>query len=94
VARSIHIPGDWMLPADRWPPGAVVQDWTLLQLMRWPFGGEVTFHAGLSLGGKVLKPAESSLPLDDQGLALLGAATYRKGARRMFDVWADFRRSR
>ncbi|HUT78925.1 MAG TPA: CapA family protein [Polyangia bacterium] len=92
ATRSSHIPGDWLLPADRWPPGAIVQDWTLLQL-RWPFGGEVGFHAGLSLGGRVLKPVESSLPQDDQGLALLGTATYRKGARRMFDIWADFRRS-
>jgi poly-gamma-glutamate capsule biosynthesis protein CapA/YwtB (metallophosphatase superfamily) len=92
TARSIHIPGDWLLPADRWPAGAVVQDWTLLQL-RWPSGGEVTFHAGLSLDGRVLRPVESALPLDGQGLVLLGSATYRQGAKRMFDVWADFRRS-
>jgi hypothetical protein len=92
TARSVHIPGDWLLPADRWPAGAIIQDWTLLQL-RWPFGGEVTFHGGLSLDGRVLKPSESALPLDDQGLALLGFATYRQGAKRMFDVWADFRRS-
>jgi hypothetical protein len=93
VARSVHLPGDWLLPADRWPAGSVVQDWTLLQL-RWPAEGEVTFHAGLSLDGRVLRPAESSLPVDGQGLVLLGSTPYRRGARRMFDVWADFRRPR
>ena len=92
VVRTIRMPGDWLLPADRWPPGAVIQDWSLLQL-RWAPGGEVSFHAGLRLGDRVLEPAESSLPLDERGLAALGSAAYRDGARRMFDVWAAHRRS-
>jgi hypothetical protein len=27
-----HVPGDWMYPADRWRPGDVIEDRTLLQL--------------------------------------------------------------
>jgi poly-gamma-glutamate capsule biosynthesis protein CapA/YwtB (metallophosphatase superfamily) len=77
-----HIPGDWMLPADRWPAGKVVADRTLMRLTLGP-GGDVRFLAGLQ-GEKLLVPVSASVPLVDGTLVPLRTAVFRKGAPGVF----------
>ncbi|MDD5309189.1 MAG: CapA family protein, partial [Deltaproteobacteria bacterium] len=79
-----HIPGDWMLPAARWPAGKIVADRTLMRLTLGP-GGEVQFLAGLE-DGKLLAPVSSDVPLVDGALVPLRTGVYLKGAPGVFRV--------
>ena len=80
-----------MLPTDKWPVGKIVQDWTLLRLKLKP-EGVVEFFAGLEGKGRV-KPASSDVPLENGDLVPIGTATFRKGARRLLDIFEEYRRS-
>jgi poly-gamma-glutamate capsule biosynthesis protein CapA/YwtB (metallophosphatase superfamily) len=94
IGKSIdtHLPADWLLPADEWPVGKIVQDWTLLRLKQAP-DGEAEFFAGLHDGGLV-EPTSSDVPLDGGRLVPIGSAVFRKGARRLLDIWEDYLEAR
>ncbi len=85
-----HLPGDWLLPAERWPAGKPIEDWTLFRLY-FPPKGEVGFYTGLWNGKKMLRPSESSLPVGKDGTVELGRTPYRKDAPAMFDVLERWR---
>jgi hypothetical protein len=76
--REQHLPGDWQLPARRWPTGSPVRDQTLLRLT-WEPEGTVQFWAGLA--GAAIE--RSDLPVDGD-LVLLGEASYTDDAPRIF----------
>ncbi len=84
-----HLPGDWLLPTTEWPPGKIVQDWTLLRFKLKP-EGPVDFYAALVKNG-IMNPSKSNRRLVDGGLLHLGRAQYTPGAKKLFDVWATFR---
>jgi len=89
VGKSVdtHLPADWLLPADQWPVGKIVQDWTLLRLTQAP-EGEAEFFVGLHDKGLV-EPTSSDVPLDGGKPVPIGRAVFRKGARRLLDIWED-----
>jgi len=87
-----HYPGDWMWPADRWPPGKVLQDRYLARMVGTP-EGTITFRAGITVGGRVVPPTRSDRP-SEGGLVELGRATYEADAPGMFEVFAADPRSR
>lgn len=72
--RNVHLPGDWMLPGDAWPPGAIVHDRTLFPLYGKP-EGTVTFFVRVQKGSRSVGE-----------LLSLGTATYDKAAPRIFDL--------
>ncbi len=85
-----HLPGDWLLPTDQWPPGKVIRDWTLIRLKFKP-EGTVKFYAGLSRKG-LLKPESSDQPLVEEKLVPLGSTEYRSGSTRLLDAFEEYRR--
>lgn len=83
VDREDHTPGDWMLPGDEWPPGALVHDRSLMRLLGKPTG-TVRFALNLRVGRELLEISSSDLPLD-RGV-LLGEADYVPGTPRLFEL--------
>jgi poly-gamma-glutamate capsule biosynthesis protein CapA/YwtB (metallophosphatase superfamily) len=97
-----HLPGDWMLPTERWPVGKVVQDATNVRLLFEPLG-EVAFFAGLRrLGrwspsnheGELLSPTKSDVDLVDGRLVPLGRTPYSDKAPPMRGVYYDWLKTR
>ncbi len=88
---ATHLPGDWLLPTNKWPVGKVIRDWTLIRLTFKP-AGDVEFYTGL-LGRGVLKPESTDRSLVNDNLVPLGSSTYRKGAKRVFAALKDYRKS-
>ncbi len=86
-----HVPGDWLLPGDRWPTGVIVQDRYLTRMLGKP-EGVVTYRAGVVMQNKVVPPATADLPVVD-GLLEIGKATWSEGAPGMFTVFAADPRS-
>jgi poly-gamma-glutamate capsule biosynthesis protein CapA/YwtB (metallophosphatase superfamily) len=85
--RQDHLPGDWLLPATRWPTGRIIHDRTLFRLTYKKASGEVVFLAALSEDGKTpLPPTKSDRELIDD-FVVLGRRTYVKGAPRLFEEW-------
>lgn len=87
-----HLPGDWLLPGDRWPVGRIVQDRYLTRMLGEP-SGEVTYAAGILVGGRVVAPAEADRPVVD-GLVEIGRATWAAGSPGLFAVFGQDPRSR
>lgn len=86
--RADHLPGDWLLPADRWPLGKLVVDRTLFRLMRDPAEGTVEFWVGLMVGGRNIPLAES--PLKRSGdRVLVGTSVYDPEAPKLFEQLTD-----
>ncbi len=81
--REDHTPGDWMLPGDEWPPGALIHDRSLMRLLGDPTGA-VRFALNLRDGRTLVKVATSDLPLE-RGV-ILGEASYVPGAPRLFEL--------
>jgi len=79
-----HIPGDWILPVDRWAVGEIVRDEFLMRL-DWEAGGTVRFYAGLA-ARRAIPPVQSDQELEDGSLLYLGDATYEKGAPPFYKV--------
>lgn len=86
-----HIPGDWLLPGDRWPTGVIIQDRVLLRMVSKPTG-MVVYNAGVLVGGQVSTPASADRPLTG-GLVEIGRATWTEDAPRLFQVFAADPRS-
>ncbi|MCP4677461.1 MAG: CapA family protein [Deltaproteobacteria bacterium] len=87
---AIHLPGDWLLPTNKWPVGKVIRDWTLFRLTFKP-EGKVTFYMGLRDKG-LLTPKSEELQFENNKLFQLGQAVYRKGAPQMFKVVETYRK--
>ncbi|MFZ5477907.1 MAG: CapA family protein [Myxococcota bacterium] len=85
--RNRHYPGDWMLPGDEWPPGAIVRDRSLVRLLGKP-EGTVRFVLNLREGRGALEIVESALPVE--GGVVLGETPYVEGTPRIFllpEMW-------
>lgn len=91
-APDDHIPGDWLLPGDRWPTGVIVQDRVLLRMVGRPTG-MVVYNAGILVGGQVIAPGSADRPLTG-GLVEIGRATWSPDGPRLFKVFAADPRSR
>ncbi len=87
---AIHLPGDWLLPTNKWPVGKVIKDWTLFRLTFKP-EGKVTFYMGLRDKG-LLTPKNDELQFKNNKLFQLGQAVYRKGTPKMFEVIETYRK--
>lgn len=87
-----HIPGDWMLPTNHWPPGKIVQDWTLFR-HTFHSEGEVIYYAGM-WKGRMVKAVSSDQELENERLLPLGKAVYRKGAEGLMKQVEAYRASR
>ncbi len=85
-----QIPGDWSLPTTEWPPDKIIQSWTLLRFKLKPEGA-VDFYAGLS-AGEIISPRKTNVKLVDDRLLHLGRAVYSREAKKLSDVWRNFRR--
>ena len=83
-----HLPGDWLVPGDQWPVGALLRDQTLVRLTG-KAEGTVTFTAGVvsRMYGKPIAPADSSLPTTKSGEVILGTAEYVKGSEGIWAHW-------
>ena len=87
-----HLPGDWLLPADRWPAGVIVQDRFLTRMLGKP-SDEVTYRAGIVVGGRIVPPDTTDLPVVG-GLVEIGRASWRSAAPGLFSVFGADPRSR
>ncbi len=87
-----HLPGDWLLPGDRWPAGVIVQDRFLTRMLGKP-EGEVIYRAGVVIGGRVVPPDTSDRP-SVGGLVEIGRASWRTAAPGLFSVFGADPRSR
>lgn len=83
-AMAGHLPGDWVLPSTEWPPGKVIQDFTMMRL-DLKAEGTVSFFAGL-IDKDMLTPVSTDRELDGGKLLHLGDAEYKEGARGVFEV--------
>jgi hypothetical protein len=81
---DLHLPGDWMLPVERWPVGRVVVDTTLLRLQNVR-AGEVLFLTGLERGG-LIEPESAPMPLIDGALVPIARVPHEPGAPGIFKV--------
>ncbi|MBN2528002.1 MAG: CapA family protein [Deltaproteobacteria bacterium] len=86
-----HLPGDWLMPADRWPEGKIIRDWQLFRLKFDP-QGEVDFYAALVKGSRTLKPKTSDRPLEKDKLVYLGKAKYSKDAKRLLRYMKSYQK--
>ena len=86
-----HIPGDWLLPVEKWPAGKVIRDWSLFRLKFHP-EGEVAFYASLVKDKKKLKPETSDRPVEKDTRVYLGKARYDKKAKRLFHYIKAYRK--
>lgn len=82
--RSIltHLPGDWLLPTDRWPVGKVIRD-RIVQRIILPASGRVDFLVGLR-GRELLRPTQADRPRVDGALLSIGTARFVAGAPGIF----------
>lgn len=92
-----HVPGDWMLPSDRWPTGAIIQDRFLTRMLGDP-EGVVTYSVGIVEGGRVVPGTPTSvdgapLPAVRDGLVEIGSATWSTTAAGLFEVFGADPRS-
>ena len=84
-----HLPGDWIFPAERWPAGKIIKDWTLFRLDFRPPVGDVDFYAGM-YRNRLIEPKSSDVELTDEKLVHLGTTAYRKGAKNIFDYLKQY----
>ncbi|MBN2804494.1 MAG: CapA family protein, partial [Deltaproteobacteria bacterium] len=87
---SMHIPGDWLFPVNKWEPGKTIRDWTLFRLTFNPVG-EVNFYVSLTKDGKKLAPLKSDKPVVNSNLIFLGKGKYSKDAKRVFYYLNQYR---
>jgi poly-gamma-glutamate capsule biosynthesis protein CapA/YwtB (metallophosphatase superfamily) len=77
-----HLPGDWLMPTERWSVGKIITDRKLFRL-KFPPEGTVDFSMAL-FDGRFLEPTRSTLPVGDRTRIHLGEATYSGDAGRIY----------
>jgi len=83
-----HIPGDWMIQADRWPTGAILRDQTLVRLTG-EAAGTVQFTTAVlsTIFGRPILPLSSELSTTESGEVILGSATYTEDSNGIWEHW-------
>jgi poly-gamma-glutamate capsule biosynthesis protein CapA/YwtB (metallophosphatase superfamily) len=86
---SSHLPGDWIFPAEKWPVGKIIKDWTLFRLNFRPPSGEVNFYTGMHQK-KLIVPESANVELVDKALVHIGRSAYLKGAKNIFEYLKQY----
>jgi poly-gamma-glutamate capsule biosynthesis protein CapA/YwtB (metallophosphatase superfamily) len=85
-----HIPGDWMLPVDKWPAGRIVLDEAVFRL-RPGDGNTISFQVALG-DEAVLEVAGTGAPPARDGWITLGSRPVSRDAGTFFEAIARMRR--
>jgi hypothetical protein len=82
---DLHLPGGWLLPAARWPPGRLVLDETLVRITSHQAPDPVTFVVALEEGNRIVEPISADVPVHD-GFVTLATVPWRDGAPGIFQA--------